>query len=206
MNAALKPTPVSPPRKRRMGPRRSYAFVQEAVECMARVRGGLGRCVFAVVAPNRGAGTSHVVNVLAEELAWQFDASIAVVPTEALQGCDPRRLPQGFTEKSPNLWTAVPDETLHGMPDASLSNVWISAGAYSFDFVLIDCPALDVNPVGLRWAEQADGVLLVVEAGVTPVERIEAAERLLQGSTSRLAGMILNRRTYPIPKFLYRLL
>ena len=173
---------------------------------MARIRAERGRCEFAFAAPHRRAGTTYVVNLLAEELVAQFDAKVAVVPTEALKGCDPKRLPQGFTEQSPKLWTAVPDETLEHRPDFALENMWVSPGEHDFDFVLIDCPALDSNAQALRWAAEVDGLVLVVEAGVTRVEQIETAQRLLQSAAGRLAGTILNRRTYPIPKFLYKLL
>ena len=197
---------ASPQRKKKSGLRPMRGFVQGAIETMARVHAERGRCVFAFTAPNRRAGTTYVVNLLAGELVSQFDATVAVVPAEALKGCDPKRLPQGFTEQSPNLWTAVPDETLEHMPDFALENVWISPGAQNFDFVLVDCPALDNSPQALRWASEVDGMLLVVEAGVTRVEQIETAQRLLQTSAGRLTGIILNRRTYPIPRFLYKLL
>ena len=173
---------------------------------MARVHAERGQCVFAFTAANRRAGATYVVNLLAEELVAQFDATVAVVPTEALKGCDPKRLPQGFTEQSPNLWTAVPDEALEHMPDFALENVWISPGPHNFDFVLVDCPALDTNPLALRWASEVDGVVLVIEAGETRLEQIVTAQRLLKTAAGRLVGIILNRRTYPIPRFLYKLL
>ena len=193
-------------RKKTNAPRVSRGFLQPCVEAMARVHSEKGRCVFAFTAPNRHAGTTHVVSLVAGELLAQFDATVAIVPTEALKGCDPKRLPQGFTEQSPNLWTAVPDETLQHMPDFALENVWISPGSHNFDFVLIDCPALSVNPVALRWAGEVDGIVCVVQAGVTRVDQIQSAQRLLEASSTKLAGMILNRRTYPIPNFLFKLL
>jgi len=58
----------------------------------------------------------------------------------------------------------------------------------------------------LRWTNSADGVFLVVAAGMTHVNQIEETQRLLKASASRLEGIILNRRNYPIPKFLYKLL
>ena len=173
---------------------------------MARVRAERGKCIFAVTAPNRHAGTSYVVNLLAMELASQFDAKVAVLPTECLKGCDPKHLPQGFTEQRPNLWTAVPDQTLEQMPDFALENVLISPGADNFGFVLVDCPALEANSQALRWTSGVDGVLLVVEAGKTRIGQIEKAQRLVQSSAGHLAGIILNRRRYPIPEFLYKFL
>jgi Mrp family chromosome partitioning ATPase len=173
---------------------------------MARVRKQHGKSVFAVTAPHRRAGSSYVVNLLAGELASRLEATVAVMPAETLKGGDPKHLPQGFVEHSPGVWTAVPDQTLEQMPDFALENVWISPGANNFDFVLLDCPAIDGNSQVMRWTSWADGVLLVVEAGVTRINQIEAAERALETSGSRLEGIILNRRSYPIPNFLYKLL
>ena len=193
-------------RMMKSGLRPSRSFVQGAIEAMARTRAEKGHCTFAFTAPNRRAGTTYVVSLLADELVAQFDATVAVVPADALKNCDPKRLPQGFTEQSHKLWKAVPDETLEHMPDFALENVWISADAKNFDFILIDCPSLDFNPLALRWASEVDGVVLVLQAGETRLEQIDTAQRLLRSSPGRLAGMILNKRTYPIPKFLYKLL
>ena len=136
----------------------------------------------------------------------QFDCTVAVIPTDAIKGSDPRHLPQGYMERSPSIWTAVPDRELQQMPDFALENVWISTTGQNFDFVLVDCPSLATNSQALRWTGAADGVFLVVEAGATQISQIEAAHRMLRTSKSRLEGIILNRRTYPIPKFLYKLL
>ena len=196
----------APAKKKKASPRRSRAYVQAAIEIMARARTEKGQCMFAFTAPHRKAGTSYIVNLLAEELAGQFDATVAVVPAEALKGCEPKRLPKGFTEQSANLWTAVPDSSLANMPDFALENLWISPGNDSFDFILIDCPALDASPAALRWGAEVDGVLMIVQAGVTRIDQIETSQRLMHSSAAHLAGMILNQRTYPIPKFLYKLL
>jgi hypothetical protein len=183
------------------------AFLSNVIETMVRVRADRGRGVFALTAANRRAGTSYVVNVLAEQLALQLDATVAVVPTEAMKGVDPKRLPQGFIEHARNIWTAIPDQTLQHMPDFALENVWVSPGATNFDFVLIDCPAVAGSLQTLRWADASDGVFLVVEAGVTRSDEIEAAERALASVPGkRLKGIILNRRTYPIPNCVYNLL
>lgn len=195
-------------KKKISGPRPRRAYLQGVIETLARIHADQGRCVIVFTAPSRRAGTTYVVNLLAEELAAQFDATIGVIPTEALKGCEPKRLPQGFVQQSENLWTAISDQSLQQMPDFALGNVRISPGNQDpgFDFVLIDCPALDASALALRWASDVDGVLLVVEAGETRSEQIETAQRLLQTSTGQLTGLVLNKRTYPIPKFLYNIL
>ena len=182
------------------------AFLQPVIEMMTRVRSELGTAAFAFTAPNRHAGTSFIVNLVAEELPRQFDCTVAILPTAALKDGDPRRLPQGFIAHAPNIWTAVPDKDLGQMPDFALQSVWINSNPENFDFILIDLPALNASSQALRWAKAGNGVLLVVEAGVTQINQIEEAQRQLRSAGGRLAGMILNRRTYPVPRFLYRFL
>lgn len=194
------------PRKLSPRPVPGQAYLQPAIEAMARVHAERNRAVFALTAPHRRAGTTYVVNLLAAELVRQFECTVAIVPPEALKGSDPGRLPQGFTEDSPGVWSAVPDKALEQLPDFALENIWISRGAADFDFVLIDCPALTSNSFAARFAYTVDGMFLVVEAGVTKVQQIRAAARSLTGTGSHLHGIVLNRRTYPIPKALYQLL
>ena len=72
--------------------------------------------------------------------------------------------------------------------------------------MLVDTPALTAGSQALRLNETADGMFLVVEAGKSKVERIEQAQELLRSNSDRLKGIILNRRTYAIPRLIYKLL
>jgi Mrp family chromosome partitioning ATPase len=74
------------------------------------------------------------------------------------------------------------------------------------DCVLIDCKPLDTSADLLRFAAVADGVVLVVEAGRTTKDELERAGRLIQEARGKLLGCVLNKRRYPIPNWLYRLL
>ena len=58
--------------------------------------------------------------------------------------------------------------------------------------IIIDCPP--IIPVGdaLRFAQIADGVVLVVRAGKTPREVVRRAVKILKQSKSRLLGVVLN--------------
>ena len=58
----------------------------------------------------------------------------------------------------------------------------------------------------LRLSQEADGVFLVVDAGKTRRDQIQYAQKLFAQTGRSLQGLILNRRTYPIPEFLYKLL
>jgi len=182
------------------------AFLDGVIDRMVRVRMERGAGVFAFAAPNRRTGTTHVVNLVAEELTQRYRCTVAVMPTAALRDSQPSQMPQGFLERSPGVWAAASDRELQHVPDFALEKVWISPTVKDFDFLLADCPALLTGPLAMRWTRSATGVFLVVAAGITPVNQIEEAQRLLRDSASRLDGIILNRRSYPIPELLYKLL
>jgi capsular exopolysaccharide synthesis family protein len=74
-----------------------------------------------------------------------------------------------------------------------------------FDYVLVDTPALGPYTDALVAGRLADGVVLVLEANST---RREAAARVtenLRAAQIKILGAVLNKRTFPIPEFIYRL-
>ena len=58
----------------------------------------------------------------------------------------------------------------------------------------------------LRFAPATDGVVLVVEAGRAGKEQINRAAQMITEAQGTLLGFVLNKRRYPIPNWLYRLL
>jgi len=75
-----------------------------------------------------------------------------------------------------------------------------------FDYVLIDAPPLNEYSEAAAIAQYSDGLILVLEANST---RREAAVRIadnLRAAQIRLLGAVLNKRTFPIPQTLYKLL
>ncbi len=73
----------------------------------------------------------------------------------------------------------------------------------SFSLVIIDSPAVSVHPEALLYAHFSHRTLLVVAAGHSraPVV-LHAISRFPIGLREQLE-VVLNRRTYPIPRFLY---
>jgi len=75
-----------------------------------------------------------------------------------------------------------------------------------FDYVVVDAPPLSRYSDAIALGRVADGLVLVLEANAT---RREAAVRIsehLRASQIRILGAVLNKRTFPIPESLYRLL
>jgi protein-tyrosine kinase len=73
-----------------------------------------------------------------------------------------------------------------------------------FSVVLIDTPPTLAEETALAVAAQCDGVLLVVQAERTRWEVAQEAHARLRRAGAKVLGVVLNRRTYPIPEFLYK--
>ncbi|MGC4031592.1 MAG: polysaccharide biosynthesis tyrosine autokinase [Tepidisphaeraceae bacterium] len=69
--------------------------------------------------------------------------------------------------------------------------------------VVIDLPPLSTTPTALRLAAKCNAVLLVVECGNLHQEVVRRSVRTLQAAGARVAGVVLNKRRFPIPDWLY---
>lgn len=75
-----------------------------------------------------------------------------------------------------------------------------------FDHVVIDAPALQGHPETLVLCRKADAVVLVIRAGQTRNHSALWARQQIQKAHGNLAGVVLNRRKYYVPDWIYRLL
>ena len=73
-----------------------------------------------------------------------------------------------------------------------------------FDFILIDSPPVTHSAVGLALVHKVDGVLLVVEAEKTRWSVARHVKNRLIIAQGNLLGVILNKRRYYIPSFIYK--
>lgn len=74
----------------------------------------------------------------------------------------------------------------------------------SFDWVVFDCPAVNVYPDTPSIAAACTSSVLVVRSGRTRREVVLEAKRRLEQAGAEIAGVVLNRRRYYIPERLYR--
>jgi len=72
------------------------------------------------------------------------------------------------------------------------------------DWVIFDCPAVNVFPDAAAIAAACAATVLVVRSGRTRREIVQDAKRRLEQAGASLAGVVLNRRRYYIPEALYR--
>jgi hypothetical protein len=187
-------------------------LVQKLVQIrQSRLDGGL----FTFVSVSAGAGGSYVAESVAWELSRRTRERVLIASAASINGL----VPTHFREMSGHAGTT--DSSGEGAP-----KVWRLAETYYdselvppnfhsqsvellrrwFAYVLVECP--DVREMAAPWqiTSLSDGVLLVVGAGLTKRSEIAQARELLDASSVKTLGLILNKRTQPIPPFIYRYL
>lgn len=73
-----------------------------------------------------------------------------------------------------------------------------------FDYVLIDAPAINLYSDAIALGRIADGVVVVLQADSTRRESALKGLQSLRDAHIQVLGAVLNRRTFPIPDFVYR--
>jgi len=183
-------------------------------------QGKLRNRVVAFTSATPSEGVSHVVNILAEELAEQTQERVLRVEATALknlQGLDPGQISRHCEETEiDNLLTlsAAKSMAAPAAVGGSRKSEWESMPEYraeclkalrwNFDYVLIDCSAQTVSSDATTLAPLVDGVAVVVKAAQTRRGQIQRCQQLIEGAGGNFLGFILNQRQYPVPRWLYR--
>ncbi len=76
---------------------------------------------------------------------------------------------------------------------------------HGFDLVLVDLPPIGDSAKFLIFAQQMDGLAVVVDARTTRAREVAESMQMLEGGGVPFIGTILNRKTRTLPKLLDRL-
>lgn len=182
-------------------------------------QGKLRHRVVAFTSACKGEGVSYVVNTVAKELATQTQKRVLAVDAMGLQRIrvpEPHQVVNHCSETQlDNLLTLSADERgLIGPRNAARPAGWyadpdhrlacLKALRWNFDYVVIDCPSLDVASDATLLAPAIDGVAIVVQAGRTRRGQIQRARQIVENAGGEFLGFILNQRRYSIPNWLYQ--
>ncbi len=80
----------------------------------------------------------------------------------------------------------------------------LAAAEDRFQYIIIDAPPVTTAPETLALAAAADGVLLTIHAGHTRREVVQEAVGQLHLAGADVLGVVLARRKYTIPEFIYK--
>jgi len=178
--------------------------------------------------PGRGEGNSTVLIHFAQTLAAEGNRVLLVDGNLR----DPSlhkafHLPQenGLTEL---LFSRSPFRNIgHFLKQTNLDNLWLitSGNAYPnpvsilessylemlidevkghWDWVLFDSPSVTSCSDSVALARKVDGVVLVVQAEKTRWEVVQEVQGRLEHGGGRILGIVLNKRRFHIPNWLYK--
>ncbi len=74
----------------------------------------------------------------------------------------------------------------------------------TFDFVILDGPPVHGFSECRVLCNKVDGVILVIESGKTHRQVALSAKKQVEEAGGKLLGVVLNKRKYYIPEFIYR--
>jgi Mrp family chromosome partitioning ATPase len=75
--------------------------------------------------------------------------------------------------------------------------------AEDYALVIVDGPAVNMHPESVLYGSQVDQAILVVYAGVTRVPVLSRAISKLMAGNCKKVDILLNRRIFPIPEWIY---
>jgi polysaccharide biosynthesis transport protein len=73
-----------------------------------------------------------------------------------------------------------------------------------YDYIIVDTASVNHYPDAQILASTVKDILLVAHAEKTPREAVGQAKKRLEAGGGTIAGMVMNLRTYPIPRFVYK--
>ena len=172
-----------------------------------------------------GSGCSWVCARVAETLAPQVEGSVCLIDANFHSNSTARHFELGSLEKVPNERT-LPPVLDKGQPPGA-GRLWLASfrqpaagwqtpgsldGLRSrlsemrkdFTVILIDAPPINTYADAALLGSMADGLVMILQANRTRREAAERAKEILDVAGVRVLGAVLNKRTFPIPDFLYR--
>ncbi len=197
----------------RMSRSPGQAEYQGLVYSIVRLSGDAKRGVaIGVTSPHKGAGTSFVVHGLVQQLGGdpanrvlRVDLASVAWEVQSLEDLLTKITPTSQEGIFEICQTSGTDQMSHSSAfwhaSAAGRQRCIEALRDRFQYLIFDCPALQVSGDALAIAAILDGFLLVIEANKTTTEEILEAERQIEGAGGQLYGSILNKQKSLLPRW-----
>ena len=165
-------------------------------------------------------GVTYLLTRLATEAARQASSRVAVLDMALLLRRFEAQESVSFGMKfnsSAHYWTLAfnGDATLQpngmrqgdtqGQFSARLRPLLIAARR-EFDFIFLDCPSVQASTLASELDICVDGYVAVVSAAQPRKQNLEQLSAVLREAHAPLLGFVLNRRRYPVPGWLYRMI
>ncbi len=175
----------------------------------------------------RGRESSKLILELAKLTAQRLNRKILLLAI----GPVPYNLPNGAGKQAPDdYWEKavqgglVVEDLIHPIGDTGLSfcqignsktnlptfldnprfDVFMGLLRSRFDMVLVDCPPMAESSIAARIANTSDGVVFIVDAGKTRWQVVRNQIREVHANRGNVLGVVLNKRKFYIPDFIYK--
>jgi protein-tyrosine kinase len=224
-HASLWPFPNGQQTEKGPLPRSELDIEEEMIDLYTTVTAMLpspGGKLLQFIGSQEGEGTSTLIREFARVAYVRFNKSVFLL--DVVSSMSPQKHNQECSLKVVGQETDLMGELLGELVDSrflmcpvsklrgSLTEVLGSPHLESlfgklrqqFDFILIDSPPVTRSAVGLALVHKVDGVLLVVEAEKTSWSIARHVKNRIIQAQGNILGVILNKRQYYIPSFIYK--
>jgi protein-tyrosine kinase len=107
----------------------------------------------------------------------------------------------------PNLWllsSGSPSENEAALLGSDRMRTRLRELRAENEYVIVDAGALDTGTEGVVLGSLSDGVVLVLKANSSRRDNARKSMKELQSARVPILGVVLNRRTFPIPEAIYK--
>ncbi|MDD2671396.1 MAG: CpsD/CapB family tyrosine-protein kinase [Syntrophales bacterium] len=213
-----------------VAPKREMPGVEGEMDCLYQtlesiLPGTAGKTV-QFIGSRAGEGTSTLARLFAVTVAGRMSRSVLLVDEDRKNPGQHRYFKIGAENGlEESFRDGVPVESaIYATPEKNLSLAVISKNPAAaarnldlllyeklwmelkqrFDYVLVDSPPAGGSPGSVMLSRFMDGTVLVVEADRTRWPVAENTKEKILRSQGKVLGMVLNKRKYHIPEFIYR--
>lgn len=133
-----------------------------------------------------------------------------VDPDQSLSGylTDGEKATGGIKKVGPeNLYVVTPGSKLSGpvsLFESQRFSEFLKTMRTEFDYVVLDGPPLPSFSESKVICNKVDGVVIVIESGKTRKQVALRAKKYIEQAGGTVLGVVLNKRKYHIPKWIYR--
>lgn len=198
-----------------------YQFDELKINFLARYAGASVKSVL-VVGTSRGDGASTAAFNFARSLAQDPDTRVLLINADlrapSYEMSDDART-AGLTSLAQSEAVAplpASHDNLHILPggrayadpavlfQSKRFNAFLAQVSQQFDYIVVDGPPLDDAPESIALSGKMDGVILVIDAQHTRRKTALRAKKRIEEVGGKLLGVVLNRRKYYVPNWLYK--
>ena len=203
----------------KQGPRESTRAVAATRDHLDRVRRQSNAKNILITSSEAGEGKTTFCDYICTAMAsegfkvLQVDANLLEAPrtrqdegqSETADEAENSSLdgPETKTTAHSNLFRLTARRSIDEATSFKLLAKALSTMDGKFDYVFVDGPPMGSCPDALTLAEATDGAIVVVEADRTIAVSVAETIRNLEEADVRILGIVLNKRRYVIPGWIY---